>query len=201
MEKRKWTNIKAVETEIIKMRKAGRTRQEIADTLGLEKVQIKNWITAGLSAAHRKEVRPRIKYHIVYLHRNEYPVSVMCKFFGVSRRSIGMKTCSTGTSTQTGQGVLYLSMIRDLYDNSIVAYKTAASQTISLVLDTIRLAVNRQKIKTFQQANQLIVGPRVQDGNSSVLQKGNHCLFQFQGGMIVSDCNFHFTYSLTHRKG
>ena len=43
MEKRKWTNIKAVETEIIKMRKAGRTRQEIADTLGLEKVQIKNW--------------------------------------------------------------------------------------------------------------------------------------------------------------
>lgn len=28
----------------------------------------------------------------------------------------------------TGQGVLYLSMIRDLYDNSIVAYKTATSQ-------------------------------------------------------------------------
>jgi uncharacterized protein YjcR len=45
MEKRKWTNIKALETEIIKMRKVGRTRQEIADTLGLEKVQIKNWIS------------------------------------------------------------------------------------------------------------------------------------------------------------
>ena len=42
-------------------------------------------ITAGFSAVHRKEVRPRIKYHIVYLHRNEYPVSVMCKAFGVSR--------------------------------------------------------------------------------------------------------------------
>lgn len=45
MEKRKRTNIKALETEIIKMRKVGRTRQEIADTLGLEKVQIKNWIS------------------------------------------------------------------------------------------------------------------------------------------------------------
>lgn len=45
MEKRKWTNIKAVETEIIKMREEGRTRQEIADMLGLEKVQIKNWIS------------------------------------------------------------------------------------------------------------------------------------------------------------
>jgi len=47
----------------------------------------------------------------------------------------------------TGQGVLYLSMIRDLYDNSIVAYKTAESQTISLVLDTIRLAVRQEKKK------------------------------------------------------
>ena len=45
----------------------------------------------------------------------------------------------------TGQGVLYLSMIRDLYDNSIVAYKTAESQTINLVLDSIRLAVKQEK--------------------------------------------------------
>ena len=42
---------------------------------------------------------------------------------------------------QTKEGVLYLSMIRDLYDNSIVAYKTATQQTINLVLDTIRLAI------------------------------------------------------------
>lgn len=46
----------------------------------------------------------------------------------------------------TGQGVLYLSMIRDLYDNSIVAYKTATQQTVSLVLDTIRLAKRKEKV-------------------------------------------------------
>ena len=45
----------------------------------------------------------------------------------------------------TKQGVLYLSMIRDLYDNSIVAYKTATQQTVNLVLDTIRLARKREK--------------------------------------------------------
>ena len=45
----------------------------------------------------------------------------------------------------TSQGVLYLSMIRDLYDNSIVAYKTATAQTVNLVLDTIRLAMKGQK--------------------------------------------------------
>ena len=46
---------------------------------------------------------------------------------------------------QTKEGVLYLSMIRDLYDNSIVAYKTATRQTINLVLDTIRLAMKTEK--------------------------------------------------------
>lgn len=45
----------------------------------------------------------------------------------------------------TGEGVLYLSMIRDLYDNSIVAYKTGTQQTVTLVLDTIRLAIKKEK--------------------------------------------------------
>ena len=48
---------------------------------------------------------------------------------------------------QTGQGVLYLSMIRDLYDNSVVAYKTASQQTVNLVLDTIRLAMKKEEKK------------------------------------------------------
>ena len=45
----------------------------------------------------------------------------------------------------TGQGVLYLSVIRDLFDNSIVAYKTGTSQSVNLVLDTIRLAMRKEK--------------------------------------------------------
>lgn len=48
---------------------------------------------------------------------------------------------------QTKQGVLYLSMIRDLYDNSIVAYKTATQQTVHLVLDTIRQAMRKEEKK------------------------------------------------------
>lgn len=45
----------------------------------------------------------------------------------------------------TTQGTLYLSVIRDLYDNSIVAYKTSTRQTVSLVLDTIHLAMENTK--------------------------------------------------------
>ena len=46
----------------------------------------------------------------------------------------------------TKQGFLYLSVIRDLYDNSIIAYKTATQQTINLVLNTIRAAKRKEKV-------------------------------------------------------
>ena len=184
-------------------------------------------------------MRPKVKYAVIHRHRDEYPVSAMCKFFGVSRsgyydfvKRIGkpeqdaelsneIRICQRSTDNTYGyrrvwqwlehrkihrnpktvlrvmkkygllseirrrrkwvnlgrqmhrydnllkrqfradrpntkwvtdisyihtkEGVLYLSMIRDLYDNSIVAYKTASRQTVSLVLDTIRLAMKNEK--------------------------------------------------------
>lgn len=185
-------------------------------------------------------MRPRAKYHVIYRHRQEYPVAFMCQLFGVSRsgyydfcKRIGIpesdaelaellkgqqercrqtygyrrmwlwlekqgihhnpktvlrvmkkydllaeirrakkwvqmeeqahkyenllnrdfradapnkKWVTDISYIHTGEGVLYLSMIRDLYDSSIVAYKTAARQTVNLVLDTIRLARRKEKV-------------------------------------------------------
>ncbi|WP_419824114.1 IS3 family transposase [Anoxybacterium hadale] len=51
----------------------------------------------------------------------------------------------------TAQGVLYLSIIRDLYDNSIVAYRTGTKQTANLVLRTIKAAMSKVKIATELQ--------------------------------------------------
>ena len=184
-------------------------------------------------------MRPKVKYAVIYRHRDEYAVSVMCKFFEVSRsgyyeyvkrrglpeldadlaqkitecqetvdktygyrrvhkwlksrniernpktilrvmKKYGLlseirrrrKWLNLGQQVHkyenllarqfrvdrpnakwvtdisyihTKEGVLYLSMIRDLYDNSIVAYKTASRQTVNLVLDTIRLAMKKEK--------------------------------------------------------
>ena len=184
-------------------------------------------------------MRTRAKYAVIYRHRSEYPISVMCKFFGVSRsgyydfvKRLGrpekdadlakeIQICQDTTDKTYGyrrvwlwlkrkdihknpktilrvmkkygllseirrrrkwvnlgqqvhkyknllarqfradrpnakwvtdisyihtkEGVLYLSMIRDLYDNSIVAYKTSSRQTVSLVLDTILLAIKKDK--------------------------------------------------------
>ena len=52
---------------------------------------------------------------------------------------------------KTGQGTLYLSIIRDLYDNSIVAYKTGTEQNVNLVLSTIRAAKKKEKVTTELQ--------------------------------------------------
>ena len=184
-------------------------------------------------------MKARVKYHIIYRHRTEYPVAVMCEFFAVSRsgyyafihrlgkpekdaalakliaqqrersfRTYGYRRMWLWLKHQnifrnpetvlrvmkkynllseirrrrkwqqlgqqvhkyknllnrdfhadkpnskwvtdisyihTKQGVLYLSMIGDLYDNSIVAYKTGTEQTVNLVLDTIRLAMKQEK--------------------------------------------------------
>ena len=185
-------------------------------------------------------MRPRVKYQIIYMNRNRYPVSTMCRFFGVSRsgyygyvkrldqpahdafladiireqqkkcdktygyrrmwkwlekvekthrnpktilrvmkkyellseirrrrkwKQMGQqlhkyenllnrefqanrpnhKWVTDISYIRTRQGILYLSIIRDLFDNSIVAYKTGTTQTVNLVLDTIRLAMQKEK--------------------------------------------------------
>ena len=47
---------------------------------------------------------------------------------------------------RTGQGFLFLSIIRDLYDNSIVAYKMGTEQNIQLVLNTVKEAKCKEKV-------------------------------------------------------
>ena len=44
MTKRKYTHVKEIDSVIISLREAGLTRQEIADELGLQKSQIKDWV-------------------------------------------------------------------------------------------------------------------------------------------------------------
>ena len=47
---------------------------------------------------------------------------------------------------RTAQGTLYLSIIRDLFDLSIVAYRTGTQQTVHLVLNTIKDAQRKRAV-------------------------------------------------------
>ena len=72
----------------------------------------------------------------------------------------------------TGQGVLYLSIIRDLFDNSIVAHRTGTEQSVNLVLDTIKDA----KTKTAATEVQLH-----SDQGAQYTSQGYFCLTKEYG--------------------
>ena len=88
------------------------------------------------------EVR-RKKYHNYTNGIYKYP-NHLARDFHAERPN--QKWVTDISYIKTGQGFLYLSVIRDLYDNSIVAYKTGTEQNINLVLSTIRAAKKKEKV-------------------------------------------------------
>ena len=85
--------------------------------------------------------RKRYRNYGEYLHR--YP-NLLNRDFSAEKPN--QKWVTDISYIKTGQGMLYLSVIRDLFDNSIVAYKTGTEQNINLVLSTIREAKKREKV-------------------------------------------------------
>ena len=88
------------------------------------------------------EVR-RKKYHNYTNGLYKYP-NLLAQDFHAERPN--QKWVTDISYIKTAQGFLYLSIIRDLYDNSIVAYKMDKEQSIKLVLDTIKAAKRKEKI-------------------------------------------------------
>ena len=88
------------------------------------------------------EVR-RKKYHNYTNGIYKYP-NHLARDFHADRPN--QKWVTDISYIRTGQGFLYLSVIRDLYDNSIVAYKTGTEQNINLVLSTIKAAKRKEKV-------------------------------------------------------
>jgi len=90
-----------------------------------------------LSVVRRRKYR---KYD-EYLHR--YP-NLLNRDFSAERPN--QKWATDISYIHTKQGVLYLSVIRDLFDNSIIAYKTSTTQNVQLVLETIKAAKRKEKV-------------------------------------------------------
>ena len=90
-----------------------------------------------LSVVRRKKYRN----YGEYLHR--YP-NLLNRDFKAVRPN--QKWVTDISYIKTAQGTLYLSVIRDLYDNSIVSYKTGTQQSVNLVLNTIRAAKKKEKV-------------------------------------------------------
>ena len=90
-----------------------------------------------LSVVRRKKYR----HYGEWLHR--YP-NLLNREFKAERPN--QKWVTDISYIHTKQGVLYLSIIIDLFDNSVVAYKTGTEQNVNLVLSTIKEAKKREKV-------------------------------------------------------
>lgn len=92
----------------------------------------------GLLAAIR---RKRFSHAGEHLHR--YP-NILNRDFTALRPN--QKWATDISYIPTAQGTVYLSIIRDLFDKSIVAYKTSTQPNIKLVLDTIHAAFQNEMV-------------------------------------------------------
>lgn len=88
------------------------------------------------------EIRRRKKYRAMGQQLHKYE-NILDRNFTADR--LNQKWVTDISYIHTSQGVLYLSIIRDLFDNSIVAYRTGTEQTVNLVLNTIKDAQTKEK--------------------------------------------------------
>lgn len=94
------------------------------------------------------EIRRRRKYKVMGEQVHKY-ANLLNRNFKADRPNTKWVTDISYIHTQ--EGILYLSAIRDLYDNSIVAYRTGTEQTVNLVLHTIKDALQKEKVATELQ--------------------------------------------------
>ena len=128
-------------------------QQEVKQTYGYRRVHI--WLERkGIYRNPKTILRIMQKYNLLSaVRRKRYQNygDVLHKYPNLLNRDFhadrpNQKWVTDISYIKTGQGFLYLSVIRDLYDNSIVAYKTGTEQNINLVLSTVREAKRKEKV-------------------------------------------------------
>ena len=128
-------------------------QQECKSTYGYRRVSI--WLEKrGIHHNPKTVLRIMQKYNLLSVVRRKryyHYSSVLHKYPNLLNREFyadrpNQKWVTDISYIPTKQGFLYLSVIRDLYDNSIVAYTTATQQTIHLVLDTIKAAKRKERV-------------------------------------------------------
>ena len=83
------------------------------------------------------QIRRRRKYRQMGDQVHRYP-NILNREFTSTRPN--QKWVTDISYIQTKQGTLYISIIRDLFDNSIITYQTGTEQSVNLVLRTIQEA-------------------------------------------------------------
>ncbi len=136
-------------------------QEECGKTYGYHIVHI--WLeNKGICLNHKTVLKVMNKYNLLsvvrrrkyrnygnYIHR--YPNLLNINFHADRPNQ---KWVTDISYVHIREDVLYLSVIRDLFDNSIVAYKTSKTQNVQLVLNTIKAAQKRKS--SPQRCNSIV---------------------------------------------
>ena len=128
-------------------------QQEVRQTYGYRRVHM--WLERhGVYRNPKTVLRVMQKYNMLSaIRRKRYQIygdglhrypNLLNRDFHADRPN--QKWVTDISYIKTGQGFLFLSIIRDLYDNSIVTFKTGTEQNIQLVLSTVKAAKKKEKV-------------------------------------------------------
>jgi len=121
---------------------------------GYRRVQIAIENKYNIHFNHKKVLRIMNKYNLLSKIRRKYmyrkPNEVMHKYANLYERNFETNNINEKWTTDisyiiTPEGRLYLSVIRDVCDGYVVAYKYSTIQDLKLVADTVKLAIKNTK--------------------------------------------------------
>ncbi len=124
-------------------------QQQTKRTYGYRRVKIWLLRELGLVINHKAVIRIMNKYGLISVIRKPRPLYIrqqaLCKYENKLNRNfeaskINQKWVTDISYIHTKQGILYVSIIKDLYDNFVVAYETGTIQDNALVYRTIQKA-------------------------------------------------------------
>lgn len=129
--------------------------QETFRTYGYRRVKI--WLIQrkGVQVNAKRLLRVMNKYQMLSVVRRKKKGNYSGKVHQTYPNHLGRNFTATQKNQKwatdisyiyTSQGVLYLSVIQDLFDRSIVAYETSTAPNTDLVLNTLKKAQKQEKV-------------------------------------------------------
>jgi transposase InsO family protein len=103
---------------------------------------------------HKKVLRLMNKYNLLslirrkYIYKGSYKLNKYENLFNRDfvAESINQKWTTDISYITTPEGRLYLSVIKDCFDGSIVAYRYSSNMSMGLVTSTIKVAIQKEKV-------------------------------------------------------
>ena len=123
-------------------------------TYGYRRVKVWIYRETGIVINHKAILRIMKKYNLLAIRKRKkyhhYECSTYTHYNNVLNRDFtttkpNEKWVTDISYIQVNHKYLYLSVIKDLYDNSIVSYRYSTQMPASLVIDTVRSAIKNAK--------------------------------------------------------